>query len=250
MTTILESGNIWQQAATNLNQSTTAEILQLLEKYQMLPQLIKEVVLDEAIAPISCTPEEEKIACEQIAQHYQITSEDVRQRWLEQNNMSAEQLDAIAIRQFKIEKFKHFTWGSDLESYFSQRKPQLDRVVYSLIRTNDIGIAQEIYFRLQAGEQTFAELAREYSQGPEAQTNGLVGPVELQTIHPALAKILATSQPQQLLPPTQLENWIVIVRLEKLLLTQLDNSLRQRLLNERFNSWLQAQMTEQNLKRG
>ncbi len=250
MTAFLEPGNILQQTATNLNQSTTAEILQLLEKYQMLPQLIKEMVLDQAIAPILCTPEEEKQACQQLAQHYQITSEDVRQRWLEQNNMSSEQLDAIAIRQFKIEKFKHLTWGGDLESYFSQRKPQLDRVIYSLIRTNDIGIAQEIYFRLEAGEQTFAELAREYSQGPEAQTNGLIGPIELQAIHPALARILANSQPQQLLPPTQLENWIVIFRLEKLLLTQLDSSLRQRLLNERFNSWLQAQMTEQNLKIG
>lgn len=246
MTAVLESGNIWQQAATNLNQSTTAEILQLLEKYQMLPALIKEIVLDQAIAPISCTPEEDKIACEKLAQHYQITSDDARQRWLEQNNLSAEQFNAIAIRQFKIEKFKHLTWGNDLESYFSQRKPQLDRVVYSLIRTNDIGIAQEIYFRLQAGEQTFAELAREYSQGTEAQTNGLIGPVELQTIHPALAKMLASSQPQQLLPPTQLENWIIIVRLEKLLLTQLDHSLRQRLLNERFHSWLQAQMTAPN----
>ncbi|MDB9327033.1 peptidylprolyl isomerase [Nodularia spumigena CS-590/02] len=246
MTAVLETGNIWQQAATNLNQSTTAEILQLLEKYQMLPALIKEVVLDQAIAPIPCTPEEEKLAWEKLAQHYQITSDDALQRWLEQNNLSAEQLKAIAIRQFKIEKFKHQTWGNDLESYYSQRKPQLDRVVYSLIRTNNIGIAQEIYFRLQAGEQSFAELAREYSQGPEAQTNGLIGPVELQTIHPALARMLATSQPKQLLPPTQLENWIVIVRLEKLLLTQLDNSLRQRLLNERFHSWLQAQMTAPN----
>ena len=246
MTAVLESANIWQQAAINLNQSFTAETLQLLEKYQMLPQLIKEVVLDQAIAPISCTPEEEIQACEQLAQHYQITSDHARQRWLEKNNLSAEQWVAIAIRQFKIEKFKHLTWGNDLESYFSQRKPQLNRVVYSLIKTNDIGIAQEIYFRLQAGEQSFGELAQEYSQGPEAQTNGLIGPVELQTIHPGLAKILATSQPNQLLPPSQLGNWIVIVRLEKLLLIQLDNSLRQRLLNERFHSWLQAQITERN----
>jgi parvulin-like peptidyl-prolyl isomerase len=118
--------------------------------------------------------------------------------------------------------------------------------VYSLIRTNDIGIAQEIYFRLQAEEQSFGELAREYSQGSEAQTNGLVGPVELQSIHPVLAKLLSTSQPQQLLPPTQLENWIVILRLEKLLLVQLDNALRHRLLNELFNNWLQAQMAAHN----
>lgn len=225
---------------------TATEVLPLLAKYQMLPLLIKEVVLDQAIAPIQCTPQEEKLACEQLAQQYQITSDDVYQRWLEQNNMSAEQFAALAIRQFKIEKYKQITWGGDLDSYFFQRKPQLDRVVYSLIRTADIGIAQEIYFRLQAGEQSFAELAREYSQGPEAQTNGLVGPVELQAIHPVLARILTTSQPQQLLPPTQLENWIVIVRLEKLLLVQLDNALRQRLLNERFNSWLQAEIAAQN----
>ena len=80
-----------------------------------------------------CTPQEEKIAYdENLAQQYEIASEDVRQRWVEQNNISAEQLDAIAIRQFKIAKFQHLTREGDLESDFSQRKPQLDRVVYSL----------------------------------------------------------------------------------------------------------------------
>ncbi|CEJ46763.1 peptidylprolyl isomerase [Umezakia ovalisporum] len=246
MTAVIQPGNIWQQVATNLTKLSSAEILQLLEEYQMLPALIKEMVLDQAIAPISCTAEEGKVACEQLAQHYQITSDEARHRWLKQNQMSEQKFTAIAIRQFKIEKFKRLTWGDDLESYFSQRKPQLDRVVYSLIRTNDIGIAQEIYFRLQAEEQSFGELAREYSQGSEAQTNGLVGPVELQSIHPVLAKLLSTSQPQQLLPPTQLENWIVILRLEKLLLVQLDNALRHRLLNELFNNWLQAQMAAHN----
>jgi hypothetical protein len=38
---------------------------------------------------------------------------------------------------------------------------------------------------------------------------------------------------------------IVIVRLEKLLPAQLDRQTKQRLLNERFNQWLQTQMTEQ-----
>jgi len=48
-----------------------------------------------------------------------------------------------------------------------------------VIRTKDPGVAQELYFRIQAGEQSFAEVAREYSQGPEAYTCGLLGPVEL-----------------------------------------------------------------------
>jgi hypothetical protein len=56
--------------------------------------------------------------------------------------------------------------------------------------------------------------------------------------------IHSKSQTQQLSPPTQINNVIVIVRLEKILPAQLDRSMGQRLLNERFNQWLQAQMTE------
>lgn len=242
MTEVIQLGNIWRQTVTNLNNCASAEILQLLEKYQMLPHLIKEMVLDQAIASISCTAEEEKTACEKLAQHYQITSENALQQWLQQNQLNLEKFRAIAIRQFKIEKFKHLHWGDHIESYLTQRQPQLNQVVYSMIRTTDIGMAQEIYFRLEAGEQSFGELAREYSQGLEAQTNGIIGPIELQNLHPTLAKILSTSQPQQLLPPIQIENFIVIARLEKFIRVQLDDSLRQRLLNELFQTWLKTQI--------
>jgi parvulin-like peptidyl-prolyl isomerase len=215
---------------------TADEVLPLLAKYHLMPLLVKEVVIDQAIAEIQTTPAEEKLALEQ-AQQVQAQ---------QKQEMSAEQIQAIAIRQLKLEKFKETTWGGDIDSYFFQRKSQLDRVIYSLISTSDIGIAQEIYFRIQEGEQSFAELAREYAQGPEAQTDGLVGPIELQTIHPLLAKILSMSQPQQLLPPTQIGEWILIVRLEKLLPAQLDRGTRQRLINERFNQWLQNQITTTN----
>ncbi|MBW4671648.1 MAG: peptidylprolyl isomerase [Cyanomargarita calcarea GSE-NOS-MK-12-04C] len=210
---------------------TGAEVLPLLGEYQLLPLLVKEMIIDKAIAKIECTSEEVQLACEQLAQQYA--------------GMSSEQLEVGATRQLKLEKFKQATWGGDLESYFSQRKAQLDRVVYSLITVKDIAIAQELYFRIQEGEQSFAKLAWEHSQGPEAETDGLIGPVELQTIHPALARILSAIQPNQLLPPTQVGEWFVIVRLQKMLPAKFDRSIRQRLLNERFNNWLQGEVAAQ-----
>jgi PPIC-type PPIASE domain len=231
---------------SRLNTLTSEEIMQFLVQYQMLPQLLKELVVDNAIAEIKCTQEEEKLAIEQVAQQYQFDSEAKRQMWLRQNGLTSEILSAIAIRQLKIEKFKQASWSGDLEAYFQQRKPQLDRIIYSLLRTNDIALAQELYFRISEGEQSFARLAQEYSQGVEVETDGLIGPVELQSIHPMMAKILSSVQPQQLLPPTQIGEWIVLMRLEKLLPAKLDSSMGQRLLNERFNVWLQAQMQEQN----
>lgn len=225
---------------------TAEEIVPLLAGYQMLPQLVRELIIDRAIAPIKCTPEEEAKARQQFYAQNQLTSETKIQSWLKWHRMTLEQLEALATRGLRIEKFKQATWGHKLESYLLSRKRQLDRVIYSLIRTKDMEVAQELYFRIQEGEQSFAELAREYSQGTEAQTGGIVGPVELSAPHPVLVQMLCASQSGQLWPPTRLGEWIVIVRLEKFMPAQLDEPMSQRLLNECFATWLQEQLNELN----
>ncbi|WP_205370861.1 peptidylprolyl isomerase [Thermoleptolyngbya sp. PKUAC-SCTB121] len=230
------------------NRSVTSEELpSLLAGYQMLPQLVQEVLIDEAIAPITCAEEELIGAREQFYAQHQIVDEATRQQWLNRHGMTLAQLDALATRSLRIEKFKEATWGAKLESYFLERKSKLDKVIYSLIRTQDMGIAQEIYFRVMEGEQSFAELARTYSQGPEAQTDGLIGPVELSVPHPQLAHMLSISQPGQLWPPHRIGEWIVIIRLEKFIPAQMDEQMRRRLLNESFNQWLQQQLDDVSL---
>jgi parvulin-like peptidyl-prolyl isomerase len=233
MTDLLQVGN--QTIAA-------AELLPLLVRYQMLPQLKRELIIDQAIAAIDAPPETLDRVKQQFLQQQRISSAAELQSWMSHYSIDDRQLDAIITRQHKLETFKHLTWGNQLEAQFLSRKGQFDQVIYSLLRVQDIGAAQEFYFRLQAGEQTFAELAREYSQGPEAQTGGLIGPIELAAIHPTLAKMLAMSQPNQLWSPARLNDWYVIVRLEKFLPAELDEPMRQRLLNELFNEWVQAQL--------
>lgn len=218
------------------------DILPLMAGYQMMPQFLKELLIDEAIAPIDCTDEEKETACQAFYQQNQITDPQNRQVWLAHYRMTQEQLESLATRELRIEKFKQQRWGPKLESYFLDRKSRLDKVIYSLIRTKDLGIAQELYFRIAEGEQSFAEAAREYSQGPEAQTDGLIGPVELSVPHPSLAHMLSISQPGQLCPPTRVGEWVVIVRLERFIPAQMDDNMRQRLLNEAFTEWIKEQL--------
>lgn len=227
------------------DRAITAEaVLPLMAGYQMLPRFIQEVLIDQAIAAIDCSPEEVESACQQFFAQSQITDEQSRKDWLGRHGMTEEQLQLQATRGLRIEKFKQETWGPKLESYFLSRKDQLDKVIYSLVRTKDVGIAQELYFRILEGEQSFAELARTYSQGPEAQTDGLIGPVELSVPHPTLAQLLSLSQPGQLCPPTRVGEWLVLVRLERFIPAQLDESMRRRLLDECFNTWLQNQLEQ------
>ena len=234
MTALLQIGD----RAINVDQ-----ILPLLKQYGMLPQLLREIVIDDATASIALSEEEVQEAYKQFYQQQQLGDEQQLQAWLKSRGLEREQLDYLVTRTLKLEKFKQDTWGSKVESYFLQRKEKLDKVIYSLIRVNDIAVAQELYFRVQEDEQPFAELAREYSKGPEAQTGGLIGPVELGVPHPVLAKMLLKSQPGQALPPTRLGDWILIVRLEQFLPAQLDAATHKRLLNEQFETWLSGEIS-------
>ncbi|MBD0262956.1 MAG: peptidylprolyl isomerase, partial [Tolypothrix sp. Co-bin9] len=49
-------------------------------------------------------------------------------------------------------------------------------------------------------------------------------------------------------PPTRLGEWWIIVRLEKVLPVKLDEPMKQKLLNELFNTWLQEQLQPQSAK--
>lgn len=218
-----------------VNEQTIAaeEIVPLLNRYQLLPHFLREVIVDQAIASISCSDQERT---------------QIRQQTAKQNppnlSGSALQLEASAVRSLKIQKFKQAKWGRELKTYFLERKDQLDQVIYSLIRTQDAGVANELFFRLEAREQSFTELAERYSQGPEAQTGGLIGPVEIGNYHPSFAQILALSPIGEVVSPIQLEDWLIIVRIEKRISAQLDQPTCQRLLNELFDRWLQARLDD------
>ncbi|MBW4418619.1 MAG: peptidylprolyl isomerase [Myxacorys californica WJT36-NPBG1] len=223
---------------------SNTDIIPLLIRYQLLPQLCRELVIDQAIASIECSAEEAEHALRQFYVAQRITNDAERQAWLTQTRISADQLQSLATRPIRIEKFKQANWSGKLESHFLSCKSQLNQVVYSLLRIAEFETAQELYFRLQAGEQTFADLARQYSQGPEAETGGLVGPVPITQPHPTISQQLARCQPGQLLPPMHIQPWFVILRLEKLISAQLDEPTRQKLLDNLFEAWVQEQLAQ------
>ncbi|EKU97709.1 parvulin-like peptidyl-prolyl isomerase [Leptolyngbya sp. PCC 7375] len=211
-------------------------LLEQLHQHQLLPRLVQEVVVDQAIEDIECDPE---AAYKKFCSQRNLLTEEQQQTWQAQNNLTQEQVYMLALRDAKIAKFKEDTWGNQTESYFLERKINLDRVLYSLIRTKDPSLAQELYFRLNDDGDSFADLARHYSEGQEAQTGGLIGPVELSVPHPMIGRMLSVSQPGQLWSPTPIGEWYVITRLEKFVPAQFDESMRQRLLDELFKKWLQ-----------
>lgn len=209
-----------------------------MSRLSMLPQVLHGLILDQAIAAIEYTQAEREQFYQQL--HHELTY----RAWFEQEGMTSKDVEDWLDRELKIRKFQRQQWGKMLYSYFLQRKHQLDQVLCSLIYLQDNNIAQELYFRIAEGEQSFAEVARLYSQGETAEAGGRVGPIELSKLHPQLARMFYGARPGQLWAPTAIGTQLVIARLEASLPVQLDEAMRQTLFNELLEHWLQDQLKQ------
>ncbi|MHC5827884.1 MAG: peptidylprolyl isomerase, partial [Nostoc sp.] len=102
---------------------TASELISLLANYQMLPQLQRELIIDEAIEQNSrsaqvaiCIPEEVAQAKQQFYTEKQFKNQEDIQAWMAHQGLTPEHLEVIITRKLKIEKFKQATWGNKLES--------------------------------------------------------------------------------------------------------------------------------------
>lgn len=220
----------------------TETIPTLLKQYELLPKFLEELAIDEAIEEYGCTAEEKQKALLEICQRHQLTNLEEQQKWMDERGLQSQEVEVMATRPIRLQKFKEEKWGRKVRRYFMERKPGLDLVIYSLIRTQDPGLAHELYYRILEGEITFEQCAASYSQGPEARTGGRLGPVPLNRPHPVISKLLSVSQPGQLWPPRPLSDWHIIIRLEDIKSAQLDDQTRQALIDELYNAWLQERV--------
>jgi hypothetical protein len=209
-----------------------------LKTFNLWPNVLRELIVDRAIADTSCTPEKEISAWQNFCQQQRIDPNSQNGTSDNPLRLNLEDLRAICRRQVRIEKFKVTTWQKSLPAYFLKRKTALDRVVYSVLRLRDEALTQELYLRIKEGEETFAHLAAQHSEGPESHTGGIIGPIALGTLAPELMSLLAASEPGRLRSPVRIGQWMVIARVEKRWPVEFDENVQRQLLQELFDIWL------------
>lgn len=203
---------------------------------QLLRRSIEEDITKLVFPNLSPSPE----LWEQFFEQNKISSssQDELSSWLEVRGWSMFDLNLHLLRPSAVKRFTEQRYGPGVEEDFLARKNDLDTVIYSLLRVKDSGLARELWISLCEDEVTFAELSARYSDGPEALTKGVIGPLPLGSIEPAVAERLRTLRLHQLRPPEALGGWYVLLRLESLTPARLDQSTRDKLMGQQFESWI------------
>lgn len=101
-----------------------------------------------------------------------------------------------------------------LRARFLEIKDNLDLVVYSLFRSTDHGLTDELYLRIKEDGGDFSDVAH-HSDGPESLTNCLVGPCPILKAHPEIAIKLKSFPMGLVKPPFWFHHWSVLLRVER-----------------------------------
>ena len=210
----------------------------LLDRFNLLKPLVERMVISEAIANAAVSEEQLEQARLGLLQQRGFDGIEQWAELLEQLGSSEEQVlerlrFAIRRRSLMRERF-----AAKAEARFLERKNEMDQVVYSLLRLENSFLARELYLQIESGESNFADLAKRYAEGPERNTNGIVGPVSLTQAHPALVEKLRIAQPGVLLEPFRISDWWLVVRLERYAPATFTDEVSDQMCQEMFDAWV------------
>lgn len=212
---------------------TSAE-LELLVRRLDLSQLLLKRREEQSIAALVPVQESDLEQAER-----ELLGDLDRDQWLQKKGWQQSDFAMHLKRPLALKLFARQQFGPGLEELFLSSSGGRDQVIYSMLRVRDRGLARELYLRLSEGELAFPEAARHYGEGPEARGQGVIGPMWMSQLHPQqLADWLRSLQQGEVSRVQQLGEWNLILRLEHLTPSRLDDETRQVLLQEQLDSFL------------
>ena len=230
--------------AENVAMDSYEKLLSELKRHNLLKILVRSQIITEEVNNINLSKEEADTAKKEFFKEKGIKSESDVSTYQNKESWNDADLEWNATLQLRVKKYCEQNYEHKAESYFLAKKNDLDRVVYSLIRSKDPYLIQELYLRIESNEQNFGDLAAEYSEGMEKQTKGIVGPVPMTQAHPAVAETLRVSKPGRLNRPMKLGELWLILRLESYKPAIFNPEMSQRLTHEMFNNYVNTKVSE------
>jgi parvulin-like peptidyl-prolyl isomerase len=221
------------------------QALSVLAHHRLLRAYLRQRLLVEAVANEPLSEEERQQALMRFVQEHHLAQGDELDRFSRANVLTQEALNLQVELPLRLQRHCQRLYRTKAEARFLERKQHFDRVVYSLLRLRDGGLARELYLQLQEGEATFADLAARYAEGPEQATRGIVGPVPLTQAHPQLAARLRSAPVGLTQEPFQIEQWWLLFRLESLTPASFDETMAQQMSQELFEQWLEQTLETQ-----
>ncbi|BAY29949.1 hypothetical protein NIES2107_17930 [Nostoc carneum NIES-2107] len=163
--------------------------------------------------------------------------------WLDQHHLSVKDFEELVYNSLIAKKLANHLFSAQVEKFFYDNRLDYDAAVTYEVIFEDRGLALELFYALEEEEVTFPEIARLYIADPELRrTYGYQGVRYRKDFRPEIAAAVFASYPPGILKPITTQKGVYLVWLEEIIQPELNENLREQIINRLFSVWLKKQI--------
>ncbi|MFM7448379.1 MAG: peptidylprolyl isomerase, partial [Leptolyngbyaceae cyanobacterium] len=164
--------------------------------------------------------------------------------WLNQQGINADDWEAGIRDRLLAQKLTEHLFASEISAYFAQNKVNFDQVVLYHFVVPYASLAQELFYEIEEEEISFYEAAHLYDVDEARRLRcGYEGNFSRWHFKPDLAAKIFGAQPRAVLEPVKSEAGYDLYMIENFITAELTNEIRQRILHDLFQEWLDRELT-------
>jgi parvulin-like peptidyl-prolyl isomerase len=178
-----------------------------------------------------------------LRRDYQLLSAEDTWTWLQRHQLSLEEFEQLVYESVMASQLAQHLFADRVEAYFADHRLDYTQVALYDVILDDMDVALELFYGLQANEISFADVAAHYATDPALRrSGGYRGLVHRSDLHPELAAAVFAVQPPQLLRPIVVEGGIYLIYVAEMIEPLLDEARRAEIQAYLFQTWLQQRI--------
>jgi PPIC-type PPIASE domain len=205
-------------------------------------KIIKQQVITAGIEPTV-------IELQQAADRFRIInkleSAEATNQWLRSRHLSVDDFEEMVTQDILSNKLARHLFGDRVEPFFHQNCLNYHAAILYEVILADRDLAMEIFYSLQEGDLSFADVAYQYISVPDLRRRGgYLGTVNRQQLCPEISAAVFAAKPPQLIKPIVSAVGIHLIQVEEIIAPKLDEQLYQQILTEMFDAWMTEKIAE------
>lgn len=218
---------------------STAEVMAVLCKERMLPELIKHLVLDRTLRQVMLSEGREDELVHDFRQHQKLENDEGFSDFLQKNYLTVSLLKENLSRPERVVQFRKERWGPRANSLYLRHKDRYDQITYRRLQSANADVMQEVFFRLKDKEDNWETMARQF---PGANADARQISIPSAKVEEHLLAALRKAGPNVVIRPLRLNaDTVVVAELESIEPSRFDDKLRNLILRQEFESWVQEE---------
>jgi len=218
-------------------------VLSVLRRQGQITNLVRELILDQALAEVEITAEEQAELVNAFRVEQKLESEEAYLGFLQTRHLTEDLLSQMVTRPQRVVRYREERWGPRANSLYLKHKERYDLITYKRLQCGNADVMQEVFFRLKDREESWESLAQQFAGGNSSAT-ALVGPIAVSGLEEPVLKAMRQMGAGKVCRPISLGDQVVVVELEKFEPSEFNEELRTRILREEFETWLQEECSK------